>query len=124
MGCSCPVLAAGEGEEDVLERAGLHPDAGQVLLRGQRSEHGDGLAGAQDDASGILDHLDATVLCEAPRIGPHREAMRARIAEIAGICIGQVSIKATTTEQLGFVVRREGIAAQAAATVRVPVSPA
>jgi 2-C-methyl-D-erythritol 4-phosphate cytidylyltransferase/2-C-methyl-D-erythritol 2,4-cyclodiphosphate synthase len=75
-------------------------------------------------AGGILDHLDATVLCEAPRIGPHREAMRARIAEIAGIGIGQVSIKATTTEQLGFVGRREGIAAQAAATVRVPVSPA
>ena len=75
-------------------------------------------------AGGILDHLDATVLCEAPRVGPHREAMRARIAEIAGIGIGQVSIKATTTEQLGFVGRREGIAAQAAATVRVPVSPA
>lgn len=76
------------------------------------------------EAGGILDHLDATVLCEAPRVGPHREAMRARIAEIAGIGIGQVSIKATTTEQLGFVGRREGIAAQAAATVRVPVSPA
>jgi 2-C-methyl-D-erythritol 4-phosphate cytidylyltransferase/2-C-methyl-D-erythritol 2,4-cyclodiphosphate synthase len=71
-------------------------------------------------AGGILDHLDATVLCEAPRIGPHREAMRARVAEIAGTGVGQVSIKATTTEQLGFVGRGEGLAAQAAATVRLP----
>jgi 2-C-methyl-D-erythritol 4-phosphate cytidylyltransferase/2-C-methyl-D-erythritol 2,4-cyclodiphosphate synthase len=73
-------------------------------------------------AGGVLDHLDATVLCEAPRIGPHREAMRARVAEIAGIGIGQISIKATTTEKLGFVGRGEGIAAQAAATVRLPAA--
>jgi 2-C-methyl-D-erythritol 4-phosphate cytidylyltransferase/2-C-methyl-D-erythritol 2,4-cyclodiphosphate synthase len=71
-------------------------------------------------AGGLLDHLDATVLCEAPRIGLHRDAMRARIAQIAGIGIGQVSVKATTTEQLGFVGRGEGIAAQASATVRLP----
>jgi 2-C-methyl-D-erythritol 4-phosphate cytidylyltransferase/2-C-methyl-D-erythritol 2,4-cyclodiphosphate synthase len=73
-------------------------------------------------AGGVLDHLDATVLCEAPRIGPHREAMRARVAEIAGLGVGQVSIKATTTEKLGFVGRSEGIAAQAAATVRLPAA--
>lgn len=69
---------------------------------------------------GVVDLLDATVLAEAPRIGPHREAMRARIAEIAGVGIGRVSIKATTTEKLGFTGRREGIAAQAAATIRLP----
>jgi 2-C-methyl-D-erythritol 4-phosphate cytidylyltransferase/2-C-methyl-D-erythritol 2,4-cyclodiphosphate synthase len=69
---------------------------------------------------GIIDHLDVTLLCEAPRLGPHREAMRARIAEIAGVRIDQVSLKATTTEKLGFTGRSEGIAAQAAATVRLP----
>jgi 2-C-methyl-D-erythritol 4-phosphate cytidylyltransferase/2-C-methyl-D-erythritol 2,4-cyclodiphosphate synthase len=70
---------------------------------------------------GTVDHLDATVLCETPKIGPHREAMRERIADIAGVTISSVAIKATTTERLGFTGRGEGIAAQAAATIRVPV---
>ncbi len=69
---------------------------------------------------GRIDHLDITVLAEAPRIGQHREAIRARIAEIAGVPLTSVSIKATTTEKLGFVGRAEGLAAQAAATVRLP----
>jgi 2-C-methyl-D-erythritol 4-phosphate cytidylyltransferase/2-C-methyl-D-erythritol 2,4-cyclodiphosphate synthase len=69
---------------------------------------------------GVLDHLDATVMCEAPRIGPHREAIQARVAEIAGIAISHVSVKATTTEKLGFTGRGEGLAAQAAATIRLP----
>jgi len=69
---------------------------------------------------GRIDHLDITVLAEAPRIGAHREAIRARIAEIAGVPLDAVSIKATTTEKLGFVGRAEGLAAQAAATVRLP----
>ncbi|WP_267358214.1 MULTISPECIES: bifunctional 2-C-methyl-D-erythritol 4-phosphate cytidylyltransferase/2-C-methyl-D-erythritol 2,4-cyclodiphosphate synthase [unclassified Methylobacterium] len=69
---------------------------------------------------GRIDHLDITVLAEAPRIGQHREAIRARIAEIAGVPLSAVSIKATTTEKLGFVGRAEGLAAQAAATVRLP----
>jgi 2-C-methyl-D-erythritol 4-phosphate cytidylyltransferase/2-C-methyl-D-erythritol 2,4-cyclodiphosphate synthase len=69
---------------------------------------------------GIVDHLDTTLLCETPRLGPHREAMRQRIAEIAGLRLDQVSLKATTTEKLGFIGRREGIAAQAAATIRLP----
>lgn len=72
-------------------------------------------------AGGRIDHLDATVLCERPKIGPYRDAMRARIAETAGIEVGSVSIKATTTERLGFTGRGEGIAAQSAATVRLPV---
>jgi 2-C-methyl-D-erythritol 4-phosphate cytidylyltransferase / 2-C-methyl-D-erythritol 2,4-cyclodiphosphate synthase len=71
---------------------------------------------------GLIDHLDVTVLCET-RIGPHREAMRARIAEIAAVPISAVSVKATTTERLGFLGRSEGIAAQAAATVRLPAEP-
>lgn len=72
------------------------------------------------EAGGRIAHLDATVICEAPKIGPHRETMRERIAEIAGIPVARVSVKATTSERLGFTGRREGIAALAAATVRLP----
>ena len=71
---------------------------------------------------GKIAHLDATVLCETPRIGPHADAMRARIGEICGIDAGRVSVKATTTEGLGFLGRGEGIAAMATATVRLPWS--
>jgi 2-C-methyl-D-erythritol 4-phosphate cytidylyltransferase/2-C-methyl-D-erythritol 2,4-cyclodiphosphate synthase len=67
----------------------------------------------------IIDHVDCTVIAEGPKVGPHRSAMRARIAEIAGLTLGQVSIKATTTEGLGFTGRGEGIAAQAVATIRM-----
>ncbi len=69
---------------------------------------------------GVIAHLDATLICEAPKVGPHREAMRARLAEIAGIEIGRVAVKATTTERLGFTGRSEGIACLAAATLRLP----
>jgi 2-C-methyl-D-erythritol 4-phosphate cytidylyltransferase/2-C-methyl-D-erythritol 2,4-cyclodiphosphate synthase len=69
---------------------------------------------------GRLVHLDLTLICEAPRIGPHREAMAASIARVAGVSADRVSVKATTTEGLGFTGRREGIAAQAVATVEVP----
>jgi 2-C-methyl-D-erythritol 4-phosphate cytidylyltransferase/2-C-methyl-D-erythritol 2,4-cyclodiphosphate synthase len=58
-------------------------------------------------------------VAEEPKIGPHRAAMRARIAEIAGLSLDQVSVKATTTEGLGFTGRREGIAAQAVVSVRM-----
>jgi 2-C-methyl-D-erythritol 4-phosphate cytidylyltransferase/2-C-methyl-D-erythritol 2,4-cyclodiphosphate synthase len=67
----------------------------------------------------LIDHIDCTVIAEAPKIGPHREAMRVRIAEIAGLSVDQVSVKATTTEGLGFTGRREGIAAQVVATIRM-----
>lgn len=69
---------------------------------------------------GILDHLDATIVCEAPKIGPYRDAIRERIAAIAGVGIDGVSIKATTSEKLGFTGRKEGIAALATVTVRLP----
>lgn len=69
---------------------------------------------------GIIDHADLTIICEAPKIGPHRDAMRARLAGIMGIGTDQVSVKATTTERLGLTGRREGIAAQAVATIRLP----
>ena len=70
------------------------------------------------DSGAIIDHVDCTVIAEEPKVGPHRTAMRQRIAEILGIEVGQVSIKATTTEGLGFTGRREGIAAQAVASIR------
>jgi|ERR1043166_469527 2-C-methyl-D-erythritol 4-phosphate cytidylyltransferase/2-C-methyl-D-erythritol 2,4-cyclodiphosphate synthase len=71
---------------------------------------------------GRIAHLDATVVCESPRIDPHRDAMRARIAQIAGIAVERVAVKATTSEKLGFTGRGEGIAAFANATVRLPWS--
>jgi 2-C-methyl-D-erythritol 4-phosphate cytidylyltransferase/2-C-methyl-D-erythritol 2,4-cyclodiphosphate synthase len=68
---------------------------------------------------GLIDFVDCTVIGEAPRIGPYREAMRSRIADVIGLPSSHVSIKATTTERLGFTGRREGIAAQAVATIRM-----
>jgi 2-C-methyl-D-erythritol 4-phosphate cytidylyltransferase/2-C-methyl-D-erythritol 2,4-cyclodiphosphate synthase len=71
---------------------------------------------------GRIAHLDLTIVCESPKIGPHRDAMRARIAKLAGIGIDRVAVKATTSEKLGFTGRGEGIAAYATATIRLPWS--
>lgn len=68
-------------------------------------------------ASARIVHVDVTLLCERPKIGPHRDAMRARTAEVLGLPINRVSVKATTTERMGFLGREEGLAAQATATV-------
>lgn len=72
------------------------------------------------EAGGAIRHLDLTVICERPKVGPYREAMRARVAEICAVPVARVSVKATTTERLGFPGRGEGIAAQAAATIALP----
>jgi 2-C-methyl-D-erythritol 4-phosphate cytidylyltransferase/2-C-methyl-D-erythritol 2,4-cyclodiphosphate synthase len=77
-------------------------------------------AGLLRARGGILDHVDVTVIAEEPKVGPHRSAMRTRIAGILRVGENQVSIKATTTEGLGFTGRREGIAAQAIASIRMP----
>jgi 2-C-methyl-D-erythritol 4-phosphate cytidylyltransferase/2-C-methyl-D-erythritol 2,4-cyclodiphosphate synthase len=69
---------------------------------------------------GLIDLLDVTIICEAPKIGPHVQAMRARIAEIVDVSSGSISVKATTTERLGFTGRGEGISALATATIRLP----
>lgn len=69
------------------------------------------------EAGYSLGNIDLTIICEAPKIGPHRPAMRRRIAELLGVDIDRISVKATTTERLGFTGRGEGIAAQAVATV-------
>ena len=69
---------------------------------------------------GRIGHIDINIVCEAPRIGPHRDAMRANIARLAGIAASRVAVKATTSEKLGFTGRGEGIVAYATATVRLP----
>ncbi|HJR56160.1 MAG TPA: 2-C-methyl-D-erythritol 2,4-cyclodiphosphate synthase, partial [Rhizomicrobium sp.] len=69
---------------------------------------------------GVISNVDVTLICERPKVGPHRDAMKAKIAEILAIDASRVSVKATTTEGLGFTGRREGIAAQAIATVKLP----
>jgi 2-C-methyl-D-erythritol 4-phosphate cytidylyltransferase/2-C-methyl-D-erythritol 2,4-cyclodiphosphate synthase len=83
---------------------------------GRFSEHARNLVHA---AGGIIDHVDLTIICEAPKIGPYRDMIRARIAQLLSVEAAQISVKATTTEGLGFAGRGEGIAAQAIATVRV-----
>jgi 2-C-methyl-D-erythritol 4-phosphate cytidylyltransferase/2-C-methyl-D-erythritol 2,4-cyclodiphosphate synthase len=84
---------------------------------GRFLEHAAGLVRAR---GGIIDHVDCTIVCEAPKVGPHRDAMRAEVARLLQLPVGRISIKATTTERLGFTGRGEGMAAQAAATVRLP----
>lgn len=79
-------------------------------------DHAAGLVKAK---GGEILHCDVTLICERPKIGPHREAMRARIAEILSLAVDRVSVKATTTEGMGYTGRREGLAAQAIATVRL-----
>lgn len=99
---------------------GMHFPPSDPKWRGAASaqflEHAAGLV---RDRGGIIDFIDLTLICEAPKIGPHREAIRVRIAAILRLDPGAVSVKATTTERLGFAGRGEGIAAQAIATVRL-----
>ncbi|NVK35318.1 MAG: bifunctional 2-C-methyl-D-erythritol 4-phosphate cytidylyltransferase/2-C-methyl-D-erythritol 2,4-cyclodiphosphate synthase [Rhodobacteraceae bacterium] len=72
------------------------------------------------ELGGRIAHLDATIICEAPKIGPHRENIRTKIAQICDLPVSRVSVKATTSEKLGFTGRGEGIATMASATVRLP----
>jgi 2-C-methyl-D-erythritol 4-phosphate cytidylyltransferase/2-C-methyl-D-erythritol 2,4-cyclodiphosphate synthase len=72
-------------------------------------------------AGGHILHVDTTLICERPKIGPYREAMRARLSVLLCLPTGRISVKATTTERLGFTGRGEGIAAQAVATVLLPL---
>ena len=77
-------------------------------------------AGRIAERGGILANADVTLICERPKIAPHAAAMQARLAELLGVEVGVISVKATTTEKLGFTGRGEGIAAQAVATVMMP----
>lgn len=74
------------------------------------------------DRGGMIDHVDCTIICEEPKVGPHRLAMKKQVAAILSLDEDQVSIKATTTEGLGFTGRREGIACQAVANIRLEIS--
>ncbi|WP_343518376.1 bifunctional 2-C-methyl-D-erythritol 4-phosphate cytidylyltransferase/2-C-methyl-D-erythritol 2,4-cyclodiphosphate synthase [Sphingomonas sp.] len=100
---------------------GMHFPPSDPQWRGAASarflEHAAALVREQ---GGTIDFVDLTLICEAPKIGPHREAIRASIAAILSLPVSRVSLKATTTERLGFTGRGEGMAAQAIATVRVP----
>lgn len=100
---------------------GAHFPPSDERWRGASSDqflrHAAGLVGAR---GGRIVHVDVTVICERPKVGPHRAAMVARLAEILGIEASRCSVKATTTEGLGFTGRREGLAAQAVATVQLP----
>ena len=99
---------------------GSHFPPSDAQWRGASSDrfldHARGLVAGR---GGVIDFVDLTIICEAPKIGPFRDAMRARIAEILQVPVARISVKATTTERLGFTGRSEGIAAQAIATVRV-----
>ena len=101
---------------------GMHFPPGDPRWRGAASErflsHAADLVRTQ---GGVVAAVDVTLVCERPKIAPHRAAMVERIAAILGIGAGRVSVKATTTEKLGFTGRAEGVAAQAVATVRLPL---
>ena len=100
---------------------GVHFPPSDARWRGAASELFLKHAAARVKArGGEIVHVDVTFICEGPRIGPHRDAMRAKLAECLGLDAGRVSIKATTNEGLGFIGRGEGIAAMATATVRLP----
>lgn len=100
---------------------GTHFPPGDPQWKGAASETFVRFAAGRVAArGGVIDHLDVMLMCEAPRIGPHRETMRARIATMADVTPARVSIKATTNEGIGFVGRGEGIAAQAVASIRLP----
>jgi 2-C-methyl-D-erythritol 4-phosphate cytidylyltransferase/2-C-methyl-D-erythritol 2,4-cyclodiphosphate synthase len=104
---------------------GMHFPPSDPQWRGTASarflEHAAGLLAAE---GGVIDFVDVTIVCEAPKIGPHRDGIRASIAAILGLPVSRVSVKATTTERLGFTGRGEGMAAQAIATVRLPADNA
>ena len=101
---------------------GIHFPPGDPRWRGASSDkflaHAQSLLAAR---GGALVHADVTIICERPKVGPHRAAMTERLAAILGVDPQRCSVKATTTEGLGFTGRGEGIAAQAVATVRLPV---
>jgi len=101
---------------------GVHFPPGDAKWRGAPSHlflrHAADLVAA---AGGSIAHVDVTLICERPKIGPHRDAMVTRMAEILAIETRRVSVKATTTEKLGFTGRGEGIAGQAVATLRLPL---
>jgi 2-C-methyl-D-erythritol 4-phosphate cytidylyltransferase/2-C-methyl-D-erythritol 2,4-cyclodiphosphate synthase len=113
----CDALLGAIGEGDI----GTHFPPSDPQWRGAPSalfvEHVRDLVAGR---GGVIDHVDATIICETPKVGPHRAAIRASIAALLRLAETRISVKATTTERLGFTGRGEGIAAQAIATIRLP----
>ena len=103
---------------------GQHFPPSDPQWRGARSDRFliDAVRRVREKGGRIL-NLDVTLICEEPKIGPNRERMRQAVAEMAGVSLGRVSVKATTSERLGFTGRREGIAALAMASVSLPAEP-
>lgn len=100
---------------------GTHFPPSDIKWKGKDSAHFVRHAvGMVSERGGFIAHVDVTLMCENPRVGPHRAAMIKRMAELLEISPDRVSVKATTTERLGFTGREEGIAAQAIATIRFP----
>ena len=114
----CDALYGAMAEGDIgrhfppSEAAWRDADSAQFL------RHAAAMAGGK---GGEIVHADVTLICERPKIGPHAQAMRERLAQLMAVPVSRVSVKATTTEKLGFTGREEGIAAQAAATVLLPL---
>jgi 2-C-methyl-D-erythritol 4-phosphate cytidylyltransferase / 2-C-methyl-D-erythritol 2,4-cyclodiphosphate synthase len=101
---------------------GMHFPPGDPQWRGASSDQFlRRAAGLVRERGGAIAHVDVTLICEHPRIGPYRAGMVTRIAAILNLDQSRVSVKATTTEKLGFAGRGEGLAAQAVATVRLPL---
>jgi 2-C-methyl-D-erythritol 4-phosphate cytidylyltransferase/2-C-methyl-D-erythritol 2,4-cyclodiphosphate synthase len=113
----CDAILGAMAEGDI----GKHFPPSDPQWKGKDSAHFvRHIVGMVSERGGFISHVDITMMCENPRIGPHRDAMVARVAELLEIDPARVSVKATTTERLGFTGREEGIAAQAVATLRFP----
>ncbi len=113
----CDALFGAIGDGDI----GVHFPPSDERWRGASSDRFLAFACERVAArGGVIDHVDLSIICERPKVGPHRDAMRARIAEVAGISTDQVGLKATTSERLGFIGRAEGLAALATVTLRLP----
>jgi 2-C-methyl-D-erythritol 4-phosphate cytidylyltransferase/2-C-methyl-D-erythritol 2,4-cyclodiphosphate synthase len=113
----CDAIYGALAEGDI----GRHFPPGEATWKDRDSTHFLAHAAGRIAArGGRLVNADVTLICERPKIAPHAEAMRARLAGILGVAVDRVSVKATTTERLGFTGRGEGIAAQAAAMVLLP----
>ena len=116
----CDAILGAIGDGDI----GSHFPPSDPQWRGAASalfvEHVRDLVAAR---GGVIDHVDATIICESPKVGPHRAVIRSSIAGMLRLAETRISVKATTTERLGFTGRGEGIAAQAIATIRLPEEP-
>jgi len=113
----CDAIYGALAEGDI----GRHFPPGEATWKNHDSTHFLAHATARIAArGGRLVNADVTLICERPKISPHAQAMRERLAAVLGVEVSRVSVKATTTERLGFTGRGEGIAAQAAVVVLLP----